>query len=480
MSKAAEVVGVGKRFGNTVALADVSLTIERGSIHALVGRNGAGKSTLVSILTGLVQPDRGSVYLESAPSCVYQHSKIVPHVSVAENIFLNRQPRSRFHAIDWKVMRQQARAMLMDWNVAVQPDAPGSALSVEECQLVEILRALCCGSRFLILDEPTARLEGTAIERLFARLRRLNESGVTMLFISHHLQELYALCDTVTVLRDGMSVATRPTAEFPAEAAIEAMTGSPLSVAQSPAAPIASTAAPVLTVEALCGDGFEDVTFEVRPGESVGLAGIGGSGKVSVAETIAGILEPRSGAVCVGGARIQPGVRKALEAGIGFVPRDRHREGLIPQLSVAENATITLDDRLGPLGWIIPRRRDAIAQRTIEEFAIAGSAAQRVDTLSGGNQQKVVYARALARGPAVLIAIEPTAGVDVASKTALHEQLRTMLQRGTGVVVVSDDLDDLRDCDRIIVMFNGRQTAELSRGWSDGDLIANMEGLTRV
>lgn len=239
MDYAVEARSVSKHFAGTRALVDVHLGIAPGSLHGLVGRNGAGKSTLVSILTGLLQPDAGGIQFEGTPApafgdgdgwrrrvaCVYQHSMIVPHLSVGENIFLNRQPRGFASAIDWRRLRTQAAAMLGEWNLALDVDAPADSLSVEERQLVEIVRALSFGARFVILDEPTARLESRAIARLFGHLRALSEAGVTMLFISHHLQEIYDLCDTVTVLRDGANVCTSSVAGLAQPSLIEAMTG---------------------------------------------------------------------------------------------------------------------------------------------------------------------------------------------------------------------------------------------------------------
>jgi simple sugar transport system ATP-binding protein len=493
MEFAVEASDVNKHFGGTRALAGVNLQVAPGSVHGLVGRNGAGKSTLVSILTGLLVPDSGEIRFDGAPApsradreawlrkaaCVYQHSRIVPHVSVAENIFLNRQPETRSGRIDWRHLRREARAMLQEWNLSLDVDAPGSTLSVEERQLVEIVRALSFGTRFVILDEPTARLEARAIERLFARIRALNAAGVTMLFISHHLQEIYDLCDAVTVLRDGRSVRTSSVASLTQLQLIEAMTGeAPRGSKVAAAAPEPRHSGYALEVTKLSGVGFDGVSATIAPGEIVGIAGIAGSGKASLAQTLAGLQRARAGSARVGGRQLSFGVRNARDAGIGFVPRDRHREGLVADLSVEENATLAVDDRLGPFGFIDPRKRRQAGLRAIKELEIVAAGPwQPVDELSGGNQQKVVFARALARDPKVLIAIDPTAGVDVKSKEALTDAIRRLRDGGTAILVVSDDLDDLRICDRVLVMFAGRVTAEFSAGWNDNELIARMEGL---
>ncbi|GAA4612703.1 sugar ABC transporter ATP-binding protein [Actinoallomurus liliacearum] len=489
---------ISKRFGVTVALDDVSLAVGDGEIHALVGRNGAGKSTLVSVLTGLVPPDSGTVEFggEPAPSladreawrrrvaCVYQKLTIIPSLSVAENLFLNRQGLNRQGRglISWGSLRRRARELLDTWEVDVDVRAPAERLTVEQRQLVEIARALSHGSRFIILDEPTAQLDGQAIERLFARMRSLRESGVTFLFISHHLDEVYEVCDTVSVMRDARHIVTSPVAELGKEALVTAMTGEATGLIDLGAgrpAP-ARDAAPALTVTGLGTPGvFEDVSLTVAPGEIVGLAGAGGSGKMAVGESIVGLRRAARGTVAIGGTTPRPGsVPAALRAGLGFVPQDRHKEGLVPGLSIAENATLTVPERLGRFGIVGPRRRDELGAKAIADLDIkAAGPEQPVSALSGGNQQKVVMARALAGDPGVLVLLQPTAGVDVKAKETLLGTAVAAAADGTGVLVISDDLDDLRPCDRVIVLFKGAVVAELPSGWDDHELIAAMEGI---
>lgn len=492
---ALEAVGITKRFGSTTALEDVRLEVAQGSIHALVGRNGAGKSTLVSILTGLTRPDCGSIQFHGEPApplsdrsgwharvaCVYQHSMIVPHLSVAENIFLNRQPTVAGGAIDWRALRRDARDLLVEWRLHIDIDARAGTLNVEERQLIEIVRDLSFGARFIILDEPTARLETGAIERLFLHLRALNAAGVTILYISHHLQELYELCDSVTVLRDGRRICTSSVAALPEPALIDAMTGDAKEGTNAAGASKARRDAigeVILEVANLSGDGFANVSASIRSGEIVGIAGVGGSGKVALAETIAGLRSARGGSARFNGVTLHGGVRRALRAGIGFVPRDRHNEGLIPDLSIDENATLTIDDRLGAWGVIDPRRRRRTGETAMRDLEIvARSAGQPVRELSGGNQQKVVFARALARDPKLLIAIDPSAGVDVKSKESLQRHIGNLRDRGKAVILVTDDLDDLRRCDRVLILHGGRLTGEVHAGWRDAELIARMEGL---
>ncbi|MEU8826433.1 sugar ABC transporter ATP-binding protein [Streptomyces sp. NPDC048636] len=503
---------VVKRFGPTVALDRAELAVASGGAHALVGRNGAGKSTLVSVLTGMERPDAGEVTFAGEPApgygdtaawrakvaCVYQKSMVVPELTVAENLHLGRLPGTG--RIRWAELREAAHALLAEYGVEVDPRTRAKELGVEQRQFVEIARALSFGARLIILDEPTARLDAGGIDRLFTRLAELRSQGVAFLFISHHLHEVYELCDTVTVFRDARHVLTAPVAELPKEALVAAMTGDTAgapggdSRAAVPASPTgrgagpggapdgAPDGAPVLRAEGLCVAGaFAPLDLVVRPGEVVGLAGATASGNTAVGETLVGLRRPDGGRLAVRGRPVRTGsVPHALDAGIGYVPEDRHRQGLIPGRSVAENATLTVTDQLGPYGTVLPSRTRAFAQRMITSLDIkTAGPSQPVSGLSGGNQQKVVIARALAREPSVLVAIRPTAGVDVRSKEALLGVVREVAAAGSGAVIVSDELDDLRVCDRVLAFFRGRVVAAFDSGWTDHGLVAAMEGITQ-
>ena len=495
-----EAFGATKRFGSTTALAEVCLRVMPGESHALVGRNGAGKSTLVSLLTGLRKPDQGEIRFGGEPAppiddrdawrervaCVYQHSTVIPELSVAENLFVNRQPGRR-GLVDWRAMRREARMLLDHWHIDVREDARCGDLGVEARQLVEIARALSHGARFIILDEPTAQLDGDEIKRLFRRIEELQREGVTFLFISHHLQEVYEICQAVTVLRDARRILTARVEQLPREALIEAMTGEAGGVACADAtrrAPLVD--APLaLEVSALGGEDFDEVSFSVRRGEVVGLTGATSSGRTSVAEAIAGLRRPRAGAVRVHGNDGEAGVTlpygdvpAALDAGVGCVPKDRHREGLVLTQSIAENATMTLVRKLARFGFVHPSAKARLAREAIASLGIvAQGPLAPVSGLSGGNQQKVVMARALATDPRVLVLIDPTAGVDVKSKEALLAMAERAREQGRAVVVASGELDDLRGCDRVLVMFRGRIVREFAAGWLDHELIASIEGV---
>ncbi|MER6460593.1 sugar ABC transporter ATP-binding protein [Streptomyces sp. NPDC001228] len=487
-----EARDIAKRYGPTVALADGRLTVLPGESHALVGRNGAGKSTLVTVLTGLQAPDEGTVRFDGEPApplsdrdawrskvaCVYQKPTVVPELTVAENLFINRQPLHRGF-ISWRRLRSEAAALLDTWDVRVDPEARTADLKVEDRQMVEIARALSFGARFIVLDEPTAQLDNREIERLFSRMRALQDSGVTFLFISHHLQEVYEVCQTVTVLRDARWITTAPVAELPRRALVEAMAGESIAEREHSRDAVADGAPVVLDARGLTAPAYRDIDLTVRRGEVVGIAGSSGSGKIELAESFAGLYTPASGSAQLDGRPLPFGdVRAALGAGVGCVPRDRHGQGLVFGMSIGDNATMSVLDRLGRIGFVAGERRRRFADELIERLDIhAEGPEQPVSDLSGGNAQKVVMARALASDPRLLVLINPTAGVDVKSKESLLARMDNAREDGTAVLVVSDELDDLRRCDRVLVLFHGRVVAEHPAGWRDHELIASIEGV---
>jgi len=488
---------ISKSFGPTRALSAVSLSVEPFKSHGLVGRNGAGKSTLVSILTGLVAPDSGSILFgdEPAPSvsdgrawqskvaCVYQRSTIVGNLSVAENLSLNRAGAGG--RVSWKKRRHDAEALLQQWHIDVSPSAEASGLTVEHRQLVEIARALAKGARFVILDEPTAQLDRLATQRLFDRMHQLQSQGVTFLFISHHLYELYEVCEQVTVLKDGARVADAPLSETSMPALVSLMVGGDQLVAHPGIVRTDESASVrsiqnVLEVDELTIEPFaREITFRVAAGECVGIAGLATSGKAEVADSIVGMHPAPPGCIRLDGRKVVPSrPEKALAAGLGYVPRDRHQRGFAPQLSIEENITMGIGRRLGTAGFIKPSRRRAVARTLADQLDIVPrTLRQPVSALSGGNQQKVVMARALASQPKALVLIDPTAGVDIAAKHELYKTVRAACTAGTGVLLVSDEVEELDICDRVLVMYMGRITAELKAPWRPEDLVAAVEGV---
>jgi simple sugar transport system ATP-binding protein len=495
---AAHAEGVSKSFGRTRALQDVTVSVSPGECHALVGRNGAGKSTLVGVLTGLLKPDRGRVELHGEPAptlgdraswqqrvaCVYQRSMVVPSLSVGENIFLNRNEGA---FVGWRSLRRRARRLLLEWGFDLDVDQPVSELSVEQKQIVEIARALSIGARFLILDEPTASLESKAIERLFDRVRRMKENGVAILYISHHLEEIYEICDRVTVLRDGRRIVTAPVGELEHDRLVAAMVGGELARAQSSQG--VETSAPShaarprlqvvdLSVASPLGDA-RDVSFDVQAGECVGLFGLRGSGSVAVADAVAGLAKPSAGAILLDGEPLGAGkVDRALARGVGYVPEDRHARGFVPTLGVRENLTLPILERLSRWGLLRTSRAAAVAAPLARRLQIVSAGGdQPVAELSGGNQQKVVVGRALASDPSLLVVIGPTVGVDVASKEALLGVIDEARRDGMAVLLVSDDLDELRICTRVLVIRRGSIVREFGRPpWDRQTLIAAAEG----
>jgi simple sugar transport system ATP-binding protein len=499
-----EAVNVSKTFGETRALIDVSLEVHPGECHGLVGRNGAGKSTLVTLLTGLSRPDRGTIRLGGQPApnladrgawleraaCVYQRSMVVPPLTVAENVFLNRPTTaSNGPFVNWRRMREQAHQVMLEWGFEVDVDQAAGTLTVEQRQVVEIARALSIGGRFMILDEPTAALEKAAIERLFERVRRMREGGVGVLYISHHLEEIFEICDRVSVLRDGELVLSGRVRDITQENLVAAMVGSapPRRASEIEAAQIRSghgeqlLEVSNLSVRSRAGS-VEGVSLSLRAGECLGLVGLDGSGSATVADAIIGLIKPQAGTIKVGGRLVPSGkVDAMLDRGVGYVPQDRHARGFAPQLGVGENLTLTVLDRIAPgiTGLVSAEARDRIAQAQVNKLQIvAGSLDQPVSYLSGGNQQKVVVGRAMAQEPTVLVVVNPTVGVDVASKEILLDAVGQARDQGMAVLLVSDDFEDLRICTRLQVMVRGKISRAFDQPpWDRQQLISAVEGL---
>ncbi len=512
VTPAAEAVGIHKRFGSTRALAGVDLSLETGRCLGLVGRNGAGKSTLVSILSGLYPPDAGEVRLDGRPApslgdiaawrgriaTVFQHSMVVPGLTVAENVFLGRQPSRggrRIGAVDWRRMREQTREVMAEWGFDVNADTACGNLTVEQRQVVEITRALAAGTRCLLLDEPTAALERGAAQRLFERIRQLQAQGVAILYISHHLEEVFEICTDVAVLRDGEMVLTAPLGEVTKDDLVAAMVGQKLLHAERPSvsapdragspAVAADGEGPALVVEGVTfaspGVFLGNVSLTIRGGERVGVTGLRGSGATALARIVAGAATPSAGRVRLGDRVLRPGDRAgALRAGIGYIPEDRQADGFVPLLGSAENITMTVTDRLDRGGFIGPRRREALAAPLARRLSLVSAGlGQPVRELSGGNQQKVTVARALASDPVLIVAITPTRGVDVASKELLLSELeRVTSQTGASLLLATDELDDLVICDRVVVLVRGEIFTEFTEPPFDREaLIAATEGL---
>jgi rhamnose transport system ATP-binding protein len=480
-----ELAGVSKSFGGIVALSEVGFAVAPGAIHALVGENGAGKSTLVKIITGLQPADSGEIRLDGAPVrfrspmearaagvvAVYQDPKLFPHLDVAENIFMGIHPLSRLGTVDRRHMYRRARALLAELEVELDPTAMVAGLSIGEVQFVEFARAMAEGvSRLLILDEPTAALTPAETARLFGVLRRLRDRGASLIFISHRLEELAGLVDSVTVLRDGRHITTQPAASLDQAGVVRLMVGRSLDqlypAVVAPRAGVAG-ASMRLRVEGLSQAGvFDDISFGVRAGEIVGVAGLVGAGRSEIAQAIFGAPPPTSGRVWIDEKPVAVrSPRQMLRQGLAYLPEDRDGEGLITPLSITQNLVLPILSRLSVRGLLRPDRERATARRFAGELQIkAATLEQAVSALSGGNRQKVVLGKWLAMGPKVLILDEPTHGIDVGTKAQVHQIVERLAAEGIAVLMISSDLPEvLRMSDRVLVIADGRLTGSFDR-----------------
>ena len=467
-----ELRAITKRFGDLVANDRVDLDVRRGEVHALLGENGAGKTTLMRILYGLTQSDAGEIRIDGEPvpihspkdairagiGMVTQHFSLVRPMTVAENIVLGRTSGLR---LDLDAARRVVADSAERFGISVEPSAIVADLSVGEQQRVEILKALVRDCRVLILDEPTAVLVPQEVDALFGTLRRLVADGLAVVFISHKLREVRAISDRVSVLRRGSLVGTTSGAEDERELA-RMMVGRPtFGVRRMEAAPASGT--PVLTLRAVCADGRQglaaltDVSFDVRPGEIVGIAGVSGNGQTELVEVLSGMRRPTGGSVLVNGRNLAgAGPADVMAAGIGRIPEDRHAS-LIPDLSVAYNLVMERLDDFRKGGRLDEARIREHAAELIERFAIRAHPDDRVATLSGGNIQKVLLARVLSRNPKVLVVSQPTRGLDVGATEYVRSELLARRDAGAGILLVSEDLDELLAiADRLLVMYEGR------------------------
>lgn len=473
-----EARNVSKSFAGVKALANVSLTLRRGEVHALMGENGAGKSTLMKVLAGLHPIDAGEILLNGRPivlrspqeairsgiAMIHQELMPIPDLTVAENILLGHEPASRFTGwIDRRAMRREARRLLDLLQVDLPVTWKMRHLSVAEMQTVEIAKALGRDARVVIMDEPTAAISDREVKALFNVIATLKQRGVAIVYITHKMDEVFRIADTITVLRDGSCVGTHPAGELDPEALIALMVGRPLAsfVSKSPA-PKGEVA---MSVRGLGRTGsFEDVSFDVRQGEVLGITGLMGAGRTELVSALFGLAPADVGEICVGGrpAKIRcpaDGIRN----GIGMVTEDRKGLGLVPTMSVAHNMTLASlgDCCMGPL--IRHATEAAVVEAGIRTFAIKTTGGrQAVGQLSGGNQQKVVIARSLLAGPAILILDEPTRGIDVGAKAEVYALVAQLASQGKAIVLVSSELPEaLALSDRLLVMRQGRVAAEL-------------------
>ena len=473
---------VHKSFGGVSVLNGVDFDLQKGSVHALVGQNGAGKSTMMKILTGVYTCDSGDIYIDGSKvkmnsysdavshgiSLIFQELSLIPTLTVAENIFLNREILEG-PFLDKKSMERKAHELLQSLDIDVDVHSRVEDLDVGVCQMIEIAKALSVNAKVLILDEPTASLSEKETAHLFTLINSLKQRGVSMIYISHRMAEIFKICDTITVLRNGSIVTTKPTRDYSLTGLIEDMIGRKTAALTTADEELASkcTGRPLMTVEHLnCGSRLKDVSFELREGEVLGLAGLMGSGRTEVVESLFGLNKDASGQVTINGQPYEiKGVRHAIDSSLALIPEDRRREGLVLMHSVEENLIVPIFDKL-KRGLLLESKKVAdIAERSISDMAIkTHSRKTPAFNLSGGNQQKIVVGKWLNSAPSVLLLDEPTAGVDVGSKREIIDKVRDFVGENRAAIFISSDILELISaCDRFIVFYDGKVTATYDR-----------------
>ncbi|WP_428937654.1 sugar ABC transporter ATP-binding protein [Fontivita pretiosa] len=488
---------ISKRFAGVTALENVSLAIARGECHGLMGENGAGKSTLGKILAGIHRPDAGRILIDGREASinsptdalrhgigmVHQELAFCPDLSVAENLCMGQYPRRLGILVDRPRMHRRAERLLGQIGVSLDVTQPMRALSTAQEQLVQIASAIGTDARILIFDEPTSSLSEPEAQRLFELIQRLKSRGVTMIYISHRMPELFRLCDRISVLRDGRYVGTLPRDQASPDTIVRMMIGR--SIEEYFPQHLSDKPGPtLLSVRGLRSPGlFEDVSFEIRSGEIVGFAGLVGAGRSEVARAIFGLDPNARGQIELEGRPLRLGrVRQAMRRGIGLLPEDRKRQGLVLAMSGRANLSLAMLDRLSRLGLLAQRQERAVAQTYFQRLAIrAPSIETPVQALSGGNQQKVAIGKWLARGARLLILDEPTRGVDVGAKAAIHRLIDELARQGAGIMLVSSELPEVLNLStRILVMRQGRIVGELTRDQADQETVLRlMAGVER-
>ncbi|WP_439145290.1 sugar ABC transporter ATP-binding protein [Streptantibioticus silvisoli] len=480
-----EVVGAGKTFAGVHALRDVSLSLRPGEVHALIGENGAGKSTLIKVMTGVHRPDTGTVTLAGRTvafttpleaqaagiSTIYQEVNLIPLMSVARNLFLGREPR-RFGVVDTRAMNRQAAQILRGYGVESDVSRPLHTLGLGAQQMVALARAVRIDARVVIMDEPTSSLEPREVETLFSVIRDLRSKGVAVVYVSHRLDELYAICDRVTVMRDGAVVHTGELAGLERLKLISLMLGREMSeVRREGATAFAADGhdrqqdQPILEARDLAvRHKVNGVSLSIRPGEVVGLGGLLGSGRSETAKAVVGAIATEGGTVSVAGtAMTRRSPAAAIRAGVVMLAEDRKAEGIIPSLSVRENIVLAALPRLSRGGIVSTARQDEVVTYFMERLGIKASGPeQRVSDLSGGNQQKVLLARWLCMNPKVLLLDEPTRGIDVGAKAEVQSLVDELAREGLGVLLISSELEELIEgSDRVVVLKDGAVVGHL-------------------
>lgn len=473
-----EIVNLSKDFPGVRALKNVNLSFAAGEIHALVGENGAGKSTLMKILSGVYHPTSGSVLFKGKPfkvknpheaqllgiSIIYQEFSLIRNFTVMENVFLNREPASGMGLLNRRDAKEKIENLLEEIGIELDADATVASLSVVQQQVVEIIKALSVEAGVLIMDEPSATLTDLEIKKLFDIIRHLKSKGVTVIYISHMLDEVFEIADRVTVLKDGEVMDTRNTAELTKTDLIRLMVGR--KIEDYYPSFHGEQGAPVLEARRLSGDGISDISFSLRAGEVIGIAGMMGSGQENLVRCILGLDPHTSGEILLHGKRVAiNGIRKAIQNGIGYISEDRKNQGILGPLGVRENITIANLPAYAKYGILNRRREVADSGNQVDALRIKVSGlGQRLDNLSGGNQQKVLIGRWLVKEPSIYIFSEPTRGIDVGAKAEIYRIMRDLTRQGKSIIMISSELPEIIGIsDRILVMRSGKSAGILDQ-----------------
>lgn len=475
-----EIKDVSKHFPGVKALDHVSLSIRRGEVHALSGENGAGKSTLIKILTGVYTYDEGSIIFDGSPvafkstnesqkagiGSVYQELNMIPYLSVAENIYIGDYPMGKT-GIEWKELYENAQNQLDSLNIDVDAKKQLNELSTAQQQMVSIVRAVSRDCKLIILDEPTSSLDTKEVKTLFSLVRQLKEKGVAFIFITHRMEEIYQICDRITVLKDGQFIGTYQAEDLNQYQLVTLMVGREITQQrkQTYFSPKKDQNYVVEVRNLAKKPKVKDVSFGISRGEIVGLAGLLGSGRTEVAEMLFGSEMPDAGEILYEGIlqkNISP--TKAVRAGLAFCTENRRLDGIVPNMSVKNNIVLACMKQISRLGFVISRKRLALVNRYIEELRIkTPTPEQRIRNLSGGNQQKALLARWMATNPKLIILDEPTRGIDVGAKQEVERLVQQIASQGIGVLLISSEIPELvRNCDRVIVLREGEQVGELA------------------
>jgi rhamnose transport system ATP-binding protein len=473
-----ELTSISKTFPGVKALDRVHFELRPGEIHALMGENGAGKSTFIKIITGVYKPDSGEMRINGKPvdikspldaqalgiAAIYQHITCFPDISVAENIFMGHELiRRPFKRVDWKAMNQKATALLEQLGANFDSRSPMGSLSVAQQQIVEIAKALSSNARIIIMDEPTAPLSNRESEDLYRITESLRQKGVSVIFISHRFEDMYRLANRVTVLRDGKYIHTWNISDVDDYTMTSAMVGR--EIVQFFPKRDTIPGGEIFRVDGLSRTGyFTDVSFNLRKGEILALTGLVGAGRTEVCEAIYGITAYDSGTITLNGKDLNhPSPTRAIEAGIGYLPEDRLKQGLVLRWEIAKNITLPALEKFASYGWLDTNKENAATGELADKLNVkAVSVHDKVSTLSGGNQQKVIVAKLLTSDMKVIILDEPTKGVDVGAKTAIYSIMNDLVQAGYGIIMVSSEMPEvLGMSDRVVVMHDGRITASM-------------------